>query len=90
MSTNESCRSCGSCGFPMSTLDDHAGNDPDAAFCSTCASPDGRLKPFEEAVEANAGYFVRQQGIDPLAAREMARALLASMPAWRPDARNHS
>jgi hypothetical protein len=33
--------------------------------------------------KANANYFVRQQGVDPVAARAMADALLASMPAWR-------
>ena len=80
--SKELCRSCGSCGFPMQRPEDHAGGDPESEFCSTCAGPDGRLKPFEEAVEANAGTFVRQQGVDPQAARELARALLASMPAW--------
>lgn len=34
-------------------------------------------------MHANAEYLVREQGLDLLAAREMARALLASMPAWR-------
>jgi len=32
---------------------------------------------------ANAAYLVRQQGLDPGAARGLARALLASMPAWK-------
>lgn len=82
MST-EHCRSCGSCGFPMRAPDDFAGNDPNAQYCSTCASDDGALKPFDVVLQANADYFVRQQGIDPRAARAMAEALLLSMPAWR-------
>lgn len=80
--TTDLCRSCGSCGFPMRTPDDHAGGNLDAEYCSTCAEASGSLKPYEEVVQANASYFVRQQGVDPEAARAMAQALLASMPAW--------
>jgi hypothetical protein len=82
MST-EFCRSCGSCGFPMSTPEDHAGGDPGAAYCSSCAEASGRLKPFDEVLQVNADYLVREQGLDAQAAREMARALLAAMPPWR-------
>ncbi len=81
--TTELCRSCGSCGFPMRTPDDHAGGDPDAEYCSTCAEASGTLKPYDEVVQANADYLVREQGVDLHAARTMARALLASMPAWQ-------
>jgi hypothetical protein len=77
------CRSCGSCGFPMRTPGDYAGGNPSAEFCSTCAEASGRLRPYREVLQANADYFVREQGIDPQAARAMAHALLASMPAWR-------
>jgi len=83
---DELCRSCGSCGFPMLKPEDHAGGNPDAEFCSTCAEPTGRLKPFDEVVQANAEYFVSQQGIDPQAARDMARALLISRPVWSAQA----
>jgi Putative zinc ribbon domain len=81
--TTEFCRSCGSCGFPMKQTEDYAGSDLNSEFCSTCADANGRLKPFNQVVEANANYFVREQGIDVKAAREMARALLLSMPAWK-------
>jgi hypothetical protein len=67
----------------MRSPDDFAGGNPEAAFCSTCAREDGALKPFEDVLHANAEYLVREQGLDLLAAREMARSLLASMPAWR-------
>lgn len=80
---SEHCRSCGSCGFPMRTPADHAGGNLAAEYCSTCAEPTGQLKSFDAVVQANAAYFVRQQGIDPRAARDMAHALLTSMPAWR-------
>jgi Putative zinc ribbon domain len=84
MPTTEHCPSCGSCGFPMRTADDFAGGSLDSKFCSTCADTSGRLKSFNIVVDANADYFVREQGVDKTAAREMARALLLSMPAWRP------
>jgi hypothetical protein len=77
------CRSCGSCGFPMRHPADFAGGNTAAQYCSTCAQADGALKPFEEVLQANAAYFVRQQGIDPQAALTLARALLISMPAWQ-------
>jgi hypothetical protein len=81
--TIEYCRSCGSCGFPMQTPADHAGGNLDAEYCSTCAEANGILKPYEEVVQANASYFIRQQGVATEAALAMARALLASMPAWK-------
>ena len=77
------CPSCGSCGFPMRNPEDFAGGRTDAAYCSTCGDAKGRLKPFRSVLQANAEYFVREQGVDPEAAREMARALLVSMPAWK-------
>lgn len=77
------CPSCGSCGFPMRAPADFAGGKPDAAYCSSCGDEAGRLRPYEDVLQANADYFVREQGLDPGAAREMADALLTSMPAWR-------
>jgi len=81
--SDQHCPSCGSCGFPMRERDDFAGGRPDARYCSTCGNDDGTLRPFDEVLQANADYYVRQQGVDPAAARELARALLASMPAWK-------
>lgn len=77
------CPSCGSCGFPMKEPGDFAGGRVAAEYCCGCGDESGRLKPYEDVLQVNADYLVRQQGIDPGAAREMARALLASMPAWK-------
>jgi Putative zinc ribbon domain len=79
----ELCPSCGSCGFPMRLPTDFAGGKPDAAYCSTCGDDAGQLKPYGDVLGANADHLVREQGLDPGAAREMARALLAAMPAWK-------
>ena len=81
--TPDLCPSCGSCGFPMQSADDFAGGKRDSAYCSTCGDEMGRLKPYDEVRSANAAYLVRQQGLAPGAARGLARALLASMPAWK-------
>jgi Putative zinc ribbon domain len=82
----EHCPSCGSCGFPMRAPSDFAGGKLDAAYCSTCGDDTGQLRPFDDVLQANADYLVRQQGLDPGAARGMARALLTSMPAWKSQA----
>jgi uncharacterized Zn finger protein (UPF0148 family) len=81
--TEKHCPSCGSCGFPMMRPDDFAGSNPGSAYCSTCGTDDGELKPYREVVALNAEYLVRQQGIDPAAAHKLACDLLASMPAWQ-------
>lgn len=80
------CPSCGSCGFPMRVAADFAGGRIGADYCSSCADDDGQLHPFDQVLQVNAEYLVREQGLDPGAAREMARALLAGMPAWRQPA----
>jgi Putative zinc ribbon domain len=77
------CPSCGSCGFPMRTPDDYAGGLVGAAYCSTCGNDEGALRPWDEVLQANAAYLVREQGLDPRAARELARAMLTDMPAWK-------
>lgn len=79
------CHSCGSCGFPMLNPADFAGGKPDGVYCSTCGTESGDLRPFGEVLALNADYLVREQGLDPAAANEMAHALLVSMPAWQEE-----
>lgn len=77
------CPSCGSCGFPMREPADFAGGRLGAAYCSTCGDEAGSLKPYDEVLQLNADYYVREQGLDAGAARQLAGALLQSMPAWQ-------
>lgn len=81
--TEQHCPSCGSCGFPMLAPEDFAGNNPNAAYCSTCADPSGTLKPFDEVLNLNADYLAREQRLDRSAAIAMARALLLASPVWQ-------
>ena len=53
----------------MRAPDDFAGGKPGSAYCSTCGDETGQLKPYDEVLRANADYLVRQQGLDPGAAR---------------------
>jgi Putative zinc ribbon domain len=77
------CVSCGSCGFPMENPEDFALGDPSLAHCRYCTDALGALLPYETVLATNARYYVNSQGVSPEAARGMAAALLASMPAWR-------
>jgi hypothetical protein len=81
--TEALCPACGSCGYPMRHHEDFAGSNPAARYCSTCAAPDGTLKPYDAVLKANADYLARLQGLDPAAARQLADVLLKSMPAWK-------
>ncbi|HLW92652.1 MAG TPA: zinc ribbon domain-containing protein [Roseiarcus sp.] len=77
------CVSCGSCGFPMEKPEDFALGDPSQPYCRYCTDTGGRLLPYETVLDTNARYYVESQGVSSSAARGMAAALLASMPAWR-------
>lgn len=83
MTTPPSCPSCGSCGFPMREPADFAGGRAGAQYCNSCGDAKGRLRPWDDVLRVNTDYFVREQGLDRGAAREMARALLVGMPAWK-------
>jgi hypothetical protein len=77
------CVSCGSCGFPMEKPEDFALGDPTQPYCRYCTDAAGGLLPYEDVLAYNANHYVATQGVNPEAAKSMAAALLASMPAWR-------
>lgn len=75
--------SCNSCGMPLRTPDDRASGDPGRPWCRNCATADGSLKPYEDVLEGMTMFIVRTQGFAEAAARETARTMLETMPAWR-------
>jgi hypothetical protein len=81
--TTPKCVSCGSCGFPMEKPEDYALGDETQPYCRYCTDAKGALLSYETVLDTNAKYYVDSQGLAPEAARGMAAALLASMPAWR-------
>jgi hypothetical protein len=74
---------CISCGMPMRTADDHAGKLLSNAFCHHCARPDASMKSYDEVLDGMIGFLKRTQGVDDAVARETARGMLATRPAWR-------
>lgn len=80
---NEKCTSCGSCGMPMETPADHALGDVNSEYCRFCTDERGHLLPYERVLAINAEYYVTSQGITAAAARRLAEAMLADMPAWK-------
>jgi len=80
---SDKCPACGSCGMPMERPEQFALGDPSSIYCSSCTDANGNLRSYEDIVSMNAQFYVQSQGITPEAARRMAQALLASMPAWK-------
>ena len=79
----EKCISCGSCGMPMEKPEDFALGDVTQPYCSYCTDARGKLLPYEQVLETNAQSYEATQGVTPEAAKRLAQALLADMPAWR-------
>ena len=76
------CDSCASCGMEFTKPEDHALGDLNHEYCFVCANKDGSLKSYEEVLVIIAEEFVHSQGIEMKAAEEMARELMAKLPAW--------
>ncbi len=74
---------CISCGMPLRKRQDYPLGDTTKDYCVHCARPDGTLKSYREALEGMAGFIVKTQGLDETAAREAARRMMATMPAWK-------
>jgi len=79
----EKCISCGSCGMPMEKPEDFALGDVTQPYCSYCTDARGKLLPYEQVLDINARIYEQSQGVTSEAAKRLARALLADMPAWR-------
>lgn len=74
---------CISCGMPMEKAEDFPNGDMTKEFCVHCASEDGTMKSYDEALVGMTGFIVHSQGLDETAARAMARTMMAKLPAWR-------
>ena len=79
----EKCISCGSCGMPMEKPEDFALGDVTQPYCAWCTDARGKLLPYEQVLETNARIYEESQGVTSEAAKRLAQALLADMPAWR-------
>ena len=83
VATGQKCKACGSCGMPLERPEDHALGDESHQYCRWCTDERGRLLPYERVLAMNAEHYVKSQGVTPEAARRLAAAVMADMPAWR-------
>ena len=74
---------CIACGMPMTKPEDFAMGDTTKEYCLHCARPDGTMKSFDEALLGMTMFMVQSQGIDEKAAREAARSMMKTLPAWK-------
>ena len=83
---DEKCKSCSSCGMPLTKPEEHALGDSSQPYCSYCTDKKGKLLPYAAILEMNAKYYHESQGITMEAATKMANDLLKSQPAWKAGA----
>ena len=75
-------KTCIACGMPMVKHEDFALGDMAKGYCHYCARPDGSMQSYEEKLESLAGFVIKTQGLDVKAARDVARDMMARLPAW--------
>ena len=76
-------KTCISCGMPLRTAEDHPNRDTSKDFCVHCATPEGELKSYEDALAGMSGFIRMTQGLDEGAALQAARSMMSRMPAWK-------
>ena len=81
----QKCQSCSSCGMPLEKPEDHALGNIESNYCHYCVDDNGQLLPYDKVLDANINYYVESQGITKESATEMARELLATLPAWKKE-----
>ena len=63
--------------------EDFALGDVSKSYCVYCARPDGTMRSYEEALEGMTRFAAHTQGLSAEAAREVARGMMAGLPAWK-------
>jgi hypothetical protein len=76
-------KTCISCGMPMEKPEHFPKGDESKDWCVHCARPDGALKSYDEALVGMTMFIVQSQGMDEGAAREIAKTMMAKLPAWK-------
>jgi hypothetical protein len=69
--------------MPLERPEDHALGDVTQQYCRWCTDERGQLLPYESVLAMNAESYVKSQGVTLDAAKRLAAAMLADMPAWR-------
>jgi hypothetical protein len=69
--------------MPMEQQEDFALGNDKSDFCKYCTDEKGQLLPYDQILNANAGYFKESQGLTEQSALKMATDLLKAQPAWK-------
>ena len=80
---NEKCPSCGSCGMPLEKPEQFGGGNPKNAYCIYCTNEKGELLDYETILEGNVQFYMKEQGLDKEAARDLSVSYLSTLPAWK-------
>ncbi len=67
----------------MEKPEHHALGNIENEYCCYCTNDKGHLLPYDAILESNTNYYIESQGISKESAAEMARELLATLPAWK-------
>ena len=74
---------CIACGMPMNAQDDFAIGDEKKEYCRFCSKPDGAMLSYDEKLENMTKFIQNKQGLDKAAAKEIAKKMMLTFPAWR-------
>jgi len=69
--------------MPLQNSSDFPLGDSSKDYCVHCARADGSLQSYDERLTGMTGFIVQTQGLDASAAKNAAKTLMASMPAWK-------
>ena len=76
---------CIACGMPLREKGDYPNGDESLDYCKFCAREDGSMQNYKEKLTGMTEFIVRTQGLDPDAARESAKNIMAQLPAWKAE-----
>lgn len=76
-------KTCIACGMPMKTKEDYPMGDENKDYCRFCSKPDGAMQSYDEKLESMTKFIQSKQGLDEAAAKNIAKSMMLTLPAWR-------
>ena len=76
-------KNCIACGKSMNSKEDYIMGDESKPYCRFCSKPDGAMMSYEEKLADMTKIIQSKQGLDEAEAREIAKKMMLSFPAWR-------
>lgn len=76
-------KKCIACDMPMEKPSDFAAGDITKNYCHYCAREDGSMKSYEEWLEGNIPWAMKEFNLTEQEARDQGIAFMKNMPAWK-------